>query len=200
MVHLVPGDYPLELTYWEGTGGASVEVFAARGAKSALDNTFKLVGNTAAGGLPLVQDPDTVPTFTANGGSAMFVTAGRAQLDFTLAWNVVNPTTTLSIDHGIGAVSRSGSMLPSLPSPVVTTTYTITATTPTLAGNDVATRIRDDLCGLSAGDDLRGQRHDRGGRQCLDFELDGRECLDADAGPRKYSTSSIKPASSCIPQ
>ena len=137
VVHLVPGDYPLEFTYWEGTGGSSVEVFAARGAKTAIDSTFQLVGNTAAGGLPLVNDPDLVPALTANGGSALFVNGG-SPANFTLAWSVANPTTTLSIDHGIGAVAQSGSM--NLASPAATTTYTITGTTPTLAGNVVTTK------------------------------------------------------------
>ncbi len=137
VVYLAPGDYPLEFTYWQGTGTSSVEVFAARGAKTALDNTFQLVGNTASGGLPLVNDPDTAPTFTANGGTQLFVNAGTPA-NFTLAWNVVNPTTTLSIDNGIGAVAQSGST--SLASPAVTTTYNITATTPTLVGNVVATK------------------------------------------------------------
>ena len=136
VVHLVPGDYPLEFTYWQGTGFSAVEVFAARGAKTAIDSTFQLIGNTAAGGLPLVSDPDTVPTLTANGGSQLFVNAG-VPANFTLAWSVTNPTTTLSIDHGIGAVSQSGST--NLASPATTTTYTITATTPTLVGNQVTT-------------------------------------------------------------
>ena len=68
VVHLTPGDYNLELTYWESTGGSSIEVFAARGAKTAIDDTFQLIGNPAVGGLPLVRDPDTYPSiqsFTA---------------------------------------------------------------------------------------------------------------------------------------
>jgi hypothetical protein len=137
VVHLAPGDYPLELTYWENTGGASIEVFAAPGAKSSIDNTFHLIGDTAAGGLPLVRDPDTVPTFTVNGGSTLFVNGG-VPATFTLAWSTTNPTTTLSIDHGVGAVSQSGST--NLPSPATTTIYTITATTPIQGGNDVATK------------------------------------------------------------
>ena len=36
VVHLTPGDYPLEFTYWQGTGTSSVEVFAARGAETSL--------------------------------------------------------------------------------------------------------------------------------------------------------------------
>ena len=137
VVHLPAGDYPLELTYWQGSGTSSIEVFAARGAKTALDTTFQLVGNTAAGGLPLVSDPDTVATLTANGGTQLFVNGG-VPANFTLAWSVANPTTTLSIDHGIGAVSQNGSTV--LASPAATTTYTITATTTTLAGVQTTTK------------------------------------------------------------
>ena len=139
VVHLGPGDYNLELTYWEAAGGASVEVFAARGAKTAIDSTFQLVGNTAAGGLALVRDPDTYPSiqsFTANGGGSLFIHGG-APASFTLAWQTngaVVPGTNVSIDQGIGPVAASGSSI--ITSPAQTTTYTITASN----GVETATR------------------------------------------------------------
>ena len=136
VVHLVPGDYNLEFVYWENTGTSACDVFAARGAKTVIDSTFQLVGNTAAGGLPLVRDPDSLPqvtSFTANGGSSLFVLAG-APATFTLAWQTNAVPTSVSIDQGIGAVGQSGSMV--LASPTVTTTYTITAT----AGADTTTK------------------------------------------------------------
>ncbi|MDI9382948.1 MAG: lamin tail domain-containing protein [Verrucomicrobiota bacterium] len=47
-----PGDYPLYLLYYEQGGGASVEVFAAEGAYAMFDPAqFRLIGDTAAGGL-----------------------------------------------------------------------------------------------------------------------------------------------------
>ncbi|MDD8047115.1 MAG: lamin tail domain-containing protein, partial [Verrucomicrobiota bacterium] len=47
-----PGDYPLYLLYYEQGGGASVEVFAAEGAHAMFDPAqFRLIGDTAAGGL-----------------------------------------------------------------------------------------------------------------------------------------------------
>ena len=133
VVNLVPGDYNLEFVWWEGGGGCSGEVFAAKGAKTSVDSAFQLIGNTAAGGLELVRDPDTVPLLTVNGGSTVFVHSG-SPANFTLAWSVTNPTTTLSIDQGIGAVAQSGSMV--IASPGATKTYTITATT----GSDVSTK------------------------------------------------------------
>lgn len=127
------GEYDLEFSYWEGGGGASVEVFAAQGSKTSVDSTFQLIGNTAAGGLQIVRDSDTVPTFSVNGGSSLFVHSG-SPATMTLAWSVVEPSTTLSINQGIGTVAQTGST--TIATPAVTTTYTITATT----GADFVTR------------------------------------------------------------
>lgn len=137
VVNLTAGDYALEYTWWEGGGGSSLEVFAAAGAKTTVgtDPAFQLIGNTAAGGLEIVRDPTVEPTFTANGTTnALFVHAG-VPANFTLAWAVGNPTTTMSINQGIGAVGASGSQ--NITSPAVTTTYTLTATTPVAVGSDV---------------------------------------------------------------
>lgn len=133
VVNLAAGEYDLEFTYWEGGSGSSVEVFAAPGSKTSVDSTFQLIGNVAAGGLEIVRDADTVPSFTANGGPSVFVQSGSPST-FTLAWSVNEPTTVLSINQGIGAVAQSGSLV--VNSPAVTTTYTITATT----GTDVVTK------------------------------------------------------------
>jgi len=45
------GVYGLKLLYYQNTGGAELELFAAQGSKSAFDTGFKLVGDTAGGGL-----------------------------------------------------------------------------------------------------------------------------------------------------
>ncbi len=138
VVHLTPGDYNLELTYWEGGGGSSVEVFATRGAKSTVDSSFVLVGDTANGGLELVRDPDTlpqIPVFTVNGGSTLFVHSG-VPASVTLAWQTNGVPTTLAIDNGVGSVApiAGGSVV--IAAPAVTTTYTITAQN----GADIATK------------------------------------------------------------
>ena len=54
VIYLPVGDHPFVLTYREGLGEASVEFSAAAGVKGSLDADFKLVGDTGAGGLPLV--------------------------------------------------------------------------------------------------------------------------------------------------
>jgi len=133
VVNLPVGEYDLEFSYWEGGGGCAVEVFAAPGSKTVIDTTFQLIGNTAAGGLEIVRDSDTVPTLTVNSGSSLFVHGG-APASMTLAWSVIEAGTALSIDQGIGAVTQTGSI--TIPTPAVTTTYTITGVT----GPDTVTR------------------------------------------------------------
>jgi hypothetical protein len=101
------------------------------GREDLVDSTFQLVGNTAAGGLEIVRDPDTYPqvqTFTANGGNSVFVHSG-VPANFTLAWttnSAVLPGQVVSISPGIGTVAGSGSQL--VASPASTTTYTLSST------------------------------------------------------------------------
>lgn len=135
VVNLPAGDYALEFVWWEGTGGSSVEVYAAPGSKTSVDSTFQLIGNTANGGLEIVRDPITVPTFTADGGNSAFIHNG-SPANVTLAWSVTNPTTTLALSPG-GAVAASGNQMVA---PAVTTTYTLTATTPLAVGTDANPR------------------------------------------------------------
>ena len=136
VTHLTPGDYNIEFVYWEHNGTASCEVFAARGAKTIVDASFQLVGNTAAGGLEMVRDLDSYPqiiSFTGNGANAVVVNGGSPSA-FTLAWQTNSVATSVTIAPDLGAVANSGSQV--IVSPTQTTTYTITAT----AGADVATR------------------------------------------------------------
>ncbi len=135
VTHLKAGDYNIEYTYWEQNNTASCEVFGARGAKTAVDASFQLIGNTAAGGLELVRDLDSYPriiSFTGNGGSAVVVNNG-VPATVTLSWQTNSVPTSVSISPG-GPVSTSGTQV--IAAPTQTTTYTITAT----AGVDVATQ------------------------------------------------------------
>ena len=45
------GDYPIRMLWYERGGGAEGEFYAASGDKTAMDSTFRLVGDTAQGGL-----------------------------------------------------------------------------------------------------------------------------------------------------
>ena len=48
---LTAGTYPLELTAFEYSGGEALELFAAAGSHSSFNGNFKLLGDTANGGL-----------------------------------------------------------------------------------------------------------------------------------------------------
>lgn len=54
------GDYPLQLIYFERAGGAMLEFFAAQGTHASWNGTnFRLVGNTAGGGLAVKSYPES---------------------------------------------------------------------------------------------------------------------------------------------
>ena len=57
-VELSPGVHDIRLLYWEGGGGASVEVFAAPGLHGAFDPSMRLVGDAANGGLAVTAVPE----------------------------------------------------------------------------------------------------------------------------------------------
>ncbi|MCX8155978.1 MAG: immunoglobulin domain-containing protein [Verrucomicrobiae bacterium] len=61
------GKYPMRLVFYERGGGAEVELFAAPGSYAAFDaNVFRLVGDTANGGLPAETPPlnsDTLESY-----------------------------------------------------------------------------------------------------------------------------------------
>ena len=71
-VNLAAGVHGMRLIYWEGGGGAAVELSAAPGIKSAFDSTFRLVGDASNGGLALVPEPGTTGLFVLFFG-AMFL-------------------------------------------------------------------------------------------------------------------------------
>jgi len=56
-VNLPAGFHRVNLTWWEGTGGESLELFAAPGTLTSFDaNVFRLVGDELSGGLRVVQE------------------------------------------------------------------------------------------------------------------------------------------------
>ncbi|MHB1034284.1 MAG: lamin tail domain-containing protein [Pirellulales bacterium] len=64
------GDYDLTLLFWENGGGSGVELWAAPGTKATYDATFRLVGDTAKGGLAVFSLPPT-----GSGNSSAFASA-----------------------------------------------------------------------------------------------------------------------------
>lgn len=55
--NLAAGDYPVRLVFYECGGGSELEFFAASGVHSGFNANFRLVGNTAAGGLAVKSLP-----------------------------------------------------------------------------------------------------------------------------------------------
>ena len=64
------GDYPVTLLYYQNYGGAGLEFFEAAGSKTAFDSTFRLVGDTANGGLSVKSAP-----FVGQGGNSSLFSA-----------------------------------------------------------------------------------------------------------------------------
>lgn len=59
VTHLAAGDYDLEYEFFERAGGAFTELYAAEGVHTDRgDGSFRLIGDTANGGLPLVAVPE----------------------------------------------------------------------------------------------------------------------------------------------
>ena len=65
-ITLAAGDYAIEVVYYDRTGGETLEVFAAPGTKASFDGSFRLVGDTAGGGLAVrtLSGGLSVPGFT----------------------------------------------------------------------------------------------------------------------------------------
>jgi len=102
-------------TIYQHTGGAPIGV-------ALNDHPY----GDNVGGIPLVAymiaGPGPLIDFTANGQSAINITAGQSVV---LAWSIANTVSSASIDNGIGAIAvPSGSMTLN---PTATTTYNLTA-------------------------------------------------------------------------
>ncbi|WP_165229424.1 tandem-95 repeat protein [Aquisphaera insulae] len=88
--NLPAGDYSAHLVYFENQGWASVELFAAQGAKSSFDGSFQLVGDTASGGLAVSSPPSNPAVVATDVSSAM---AGKnASMDVILPFDVSDPS------------------------------------------------------------------------------------------------------------
>lgn len=108
-INLAEGEHEIDLTYFERTGGAQVELFAAPGTHVAFSNAFRRVGDVAAGGLavfspgvppnesPLVIDvlaassawsPEFVASLAASGVGIGGVSLARGASQLApVAWN-----------------------------------------------------------------------------------------------------------------
>ncbi len=110
----VAGDYSLKLVYFERGGGASVELFAAQGTYGAYGANFRLVGDTAGGGL-------LVRSLAAGGGTSggyrsMIVTDLQSQMlnsnatvYLRYSFNITNPafysSMTMRVNYDDGFIA-----------------------------------------------------------------------------------------------
>lgn len=89
---LAAGLHSFEVVFWEQGGGAHLEFFAAPGTLTAWDSTFKLVGDTANGGLAAY-------TLPAGAGSA----GGFVRTDTRTAMHGVNPGAYFRVPFTVAA-------------------------------------------------------------------------------------------------
>lgn len=112
--NLAAGDYPVRLVFYECGGGAEVEFFAASGSYTAFNSSFRLVGDSANGGLAVKSLP------VAGGGGTSYRSlittyvqtnmAGRASSAYIrIPFNIADPglfsTLTLRMKYDDGFVA-----------------------------------------------------------------------------------------------
>jgi hypothetical protein len=99
--NLTAGNHTLVLTYFENTGSDEVELSAAPGTHTAFSNVFRLIGDTANGGLPVLA-PGTsgVPAVATDLGPAMRGVNASAYV--RLPFNVADPASIDTLDLSLG--------------------------------------------------------------------------------------------------
>ena len=101
---MAAGDYEIELISYERGGGSDTELFAAAGVHTSFDSDFRLVGDTAGGGLAVTSAP-----FDGAGSGSAFASlirtdvkaplqdAGNASLYSRITFDVTDPQTLQSL-------------------------------------------------------------------------------------------------------
>jgi hypothetical protein len=94
------GDYPLDLVYYERGGGSEVELFAVQGTATTWNSGFKLVGDTANGGLaviaPVINSGNNyTPFINSNIQAQMF--GINSSIYYRLPFTVLSPSTLQSL-------------------------------------------------------------------------------------------------------
>jgi hypothetical protein len=113
--NLAAGDYAVRLVFYECGGGSELEFFAAPGVFSGFNASFRLVGDTASGGLSVKSLPtgggssgsSIRPLISTDLQSAMLNRASSAfvRLPFTLADPSIFTTLTLRMKYDDGFVA-----------------------------------------------------------------------------------------------
>ncbi len=98
---LPAGEHSLVLTYFENTGGDEVELSAAAGTHTAFSNSFRLIGDTANGGLPVLAPPTAgQPAVATDLSTAMANINASAYV--RLPFTVENPAALDSLELALG--------------------------------------------------------------------------------------------------
>ncbi len=113
---LAAGDYEVELISYERAGGSDTELYAAAGTNTSWNSDFRLIGDTANGGLAVTSDP-----FDGSGSSSAFAsliqtdvkqamqTANNASLYSRITFDVADPqllqSLTLKMKYDDGYVA-----------------------------------------------------------------------------------------------
>jgi hypothetical protein len=96
------GPYDLRLVMYEQGGGAEVELFAAPGSRASWDSTFRLVGDTVAGGLAAESQP------VASGSLSTIRTLIRTDLE--TAMRGVSSSAYVRVPFEVADPARYGSL------------------------------------------------------------------------------------------
>ena len=94
---LSAGNHSIILTYFDNTGGDEVELSAARGTHASFSNLFRLIGDTAEGGLPVLAPSGTGQSIIATDLSAKMLNI-NASAYVRLPFTVPNPADAATLD------------------------------------------------------------------------------------------------------
>jgi hypothetical protein len=103
VVNLAPGDHNIELLWHENGGGASVELFAARGAHTAFSNQFNLIGGAP---IPVAATRPNIRSGPGNANAGWDVTVFR-NIDVNPGGHVLDDAITNANNHWAGTPGGS---------------------------------------------------------------------------------------------
>src|SRR5205085_10002275 len=104
VTRLAVGDYDVERRCFASTGTSGLEFFSAAGAKTVFDSSFKLIGDTANGGLPLVTVANLLASNPAFAGAMQNVNASAfLRMPFNIGdpADVAGLTLRMKFDDGV---------------------------------------------------------------------------------------------------
>jgi autotransporter-associated beta strand protein len=113
------GNYDLTLLYFQNYGGAALQLWAAQGMKTGYDNTFRLVGDTANGGLSVTSAGApgfAVTNYKANLGGGVWNLASAQSVIDNPAWSVSETAATINyVNTGWGGHFAGDRSFPGMP-------------------------------------------------------------------------------------